>query len=159
MLVAGIAEAVGGEAIWAGAGGLLRRMVGGQIRITDPRPQEALQDKKTLGPTFSYRVEGTLKSLRRGHAIWLLTEDERSGKFWPQGFFPVLFNPQSRDWFGRVTWEDAGPVKVHAIVAPPTTQDFFRYFQKIGTSTGSYQPLDRIPVECTNHAYVQALLL
>jgi hypothetical protein len=35
-------------------------------------------------------------------------------------------------------------------MAPPTTQDLFRYFQRRGDEGKTFVPLNRIPLECTN---------
>jgi hypothetical protein len=65
----------------------------GRIQITSPRPQERLEDRQeNARGGVSYRVRGTLKKLPTAHQIWLLTEDEMDGKFWPQTGDPVQFN-------------------------------------------------------------------
>jgi hypothetical protein len=46
-------------------------------------------------------------------------------------------------------------LRVVAVVAPPTAQQLFRYFQKRGDETRVYDPLDCIPAECKNMASVQ----
>jgi len=100
-----------------------------------------------------------LKHLPANHEIWLLTQDERTGFVWPQGFFPVQFDPQRRTWMGKINGSGKKQVKIVAVVAPPTSQDFFRYFQDVGNKRNYvYDPLKRVPAECRNRAYVQAFL-
>jgi hypothetical protein len=126
-----------------------------RIKITLPLPGEPLIDKQPLGPSaFSYEVRGKLKSLPQGCEIWLLTADDRAERYWPQGFRRVQYKEQTGDWQGRVHAGNS-PLRVIALVAPPTSQQLFRYFQKRGDETGYHSPLDRIPEECQNIASVQ----
>jgi hypothetical protein len=137
---------------------LLRRISGNQIHITSPGPLAELTGKEPfeLEGRFSYAVRGKLKRLPSDCEIWLLIEDDRSGCVWPQGFSRVQFDPQNGEWVGRVHTQFTRP-RIIAVVAPPTSQDFFRYFQKWGSKT-NHAALDRIPVECTNRAFVDARL-
>ena len=112
-----------------------------RIKITLPLPGEALIDKQPLGPkSVSHAVRGTLRSLPEECEIWLLTADEKTKRYWPQGFSAVQYNRQTGDWQGRV---HAGhsPLQIVAVVAPPTSQQLFRYFQKRGDETKLYAPL------------------
>jgi hypothetical protein len=44
-----------------------------------------------------------------------------------------------------------------AVVAPPSTQDYFRYFQRLGElRCYQFEPLPRVPPECINSCSVQA---
>jgi hypothetical protein len=126
-----------------------------KIKITLPKHAETLIDKQPLGPnSFSYIVRGTLKSLPDGHMIWLLTADDQTEQYWPQGFQSVQYNQQTGEWQGRVH-VGRSPLRIVALVAPPTSQQLFRYFQSRGDETKVYSPLDRIPEECDNIATVQ----
>jgi hypothetical protein len=127
------------------------------IYITSPRPLEFLEDKQPLGKAFSYPVRGTLKQLPRDHEIWLLTEGHRGGVY-PQGFREglVQFDSQKGEWVGRVA-VTTRQVKIIAVVAPPTSQDFFKYYQMIGNKRNyEFERLPRVPPECTNTVWVQA---
>lgn len=139
---------------------LLRRIIGNQMQITSPRPLGELDGKEPFGAPeegrFSYAVRGKLKRLPSDCEIWLLIQDERSGCVWPQGFSRVQFDPQNGEWVGRVHTQFTRP-RIVAVVAPPTAQDFFRYFQKWGSKT-NHAALDRIPVECTNRTFLDARL-
>jgi hypothetical protein len=155
----GIVESVAGNAISGGFGGIARRIFRRQIQITLPRPGEVLTDPNPLGSgSVSYIVCGRLKSLPKGHKIWLLTADERTEHFWPQTFYPVQFNEQTGEWHGRVNGSGRSPLQIVAVVAPPTSQDLFRYFQKRGDETKNFVPLTRVPPECRNVHSVQARL-
>lgn len=128
-----------------------------KIQITVPRPGGVLTEPVPLWKGFSYIVRGRLKSLPKGHAIWLLTQDERSGEVWPQSFYPVQFNEQTGEWHGRIN-VGATPLRIFAVVAPPTSQMLFRYFQERGDETHKYAPLKGVPPECRNTHSVQANL-
>jgi hypothetical protein len=158
MLGSGIAEGVAGNAIWTTAMGAAKRIVGRLIEITSSRPGELLQNPQPLGNGSSYAVRGKLKRLPRDHEIWLLREDEQSGEVRPQGFSAVQFDPHSGEWFGRVTGPAGQTIKIVALVAPPTSQDFFRYYQAVGSGLPRYEPRRRVPLECKNRASVQARL-
>jgi hypothetical protein len=126
-----------------------------KVQITLPLHGQSLSDPQPLGPnSVSYVVRGKLKSLPEGHKIWLITADERAELYWPQTFYPVQFNKETGDWHGRVN-PGRSPLQVFAVVAPPTSQDLFRYFQKRGDETKRFVPLNRIPPECRNVASVQ----
>jgi hypothetical protein len=78
------------------------------------------------------------------------------GKFWPQTGDPVQFNQTTGEWHGRISEKRPKKrfVKIIAVVAPPTSQQLFRYYGRVGEKT-SWEPLDEIPPECTNQTYVQ----
>jgi hypothetical protein len=149
-----------GEAItavktgWSAVAALLDYLRAGRIEITSPRPQEPLSDPKTpAGGSTSYAVRGKLKRLPLGHRIWLLVEDEKIKKVWPQGFAPVQYDPKSGEWTGRVMGK--GNIRILAVVAPPTSQQLFGYYQSIGDKTKNFEPLDNVPVECMKMTSVQ----
>ncbi len=153
----GISGGVVANAIWAAVVATARRVGGRQIQITHPRPLETLTESEPLGKGVCFQVRGTLKHLPTNHEIWLLTEDEGTGRVWPQGFFSVEFDPHQRIWMGKINGSGKKHVKITAVVAPPTAQDFFRYYQKVGRlRSDNFEPLDRVPVECKNRASVQA---
>ena len=153
-------EAIVAERGWAWGKGLVLRLYSGRIRITSPRPHEILQDPQPLGDSaVSFAVHGTLRRLPKDFHIWLLTQDER-GRVRPQGFSPIVPDPlDKRRWSGRVNAGHVGGsrAKIIAVVAPPTSHDFFTYYQTHGHQTG-YAWLERVPAECRNQAFVDALL-
>jgi hypothetical protein len=133
-----------------------RKITGRGITITHPRPNEALMDPQGAGNARYFAVRGTLKHLPPNHEIWLLTESEAGG-VWPQGSVKVQFDPRLKTWSGKINWTSKEPLKITAVVAPPTSQDFFLYFQKLGgLRNHQYEPLNRVPIECTNRASVPA---
>jgi hypothetical protein len=129
-----------------------------KIKITLPSNGEALIDKQPLGQSFSYAVRGTLKSLPEGCKIWLLTSDQ--DKYWPQTFYLAQYGEATGNWEGRIH-TGSNRLRIIALVASPTSQQFFRYYQKVGNlrqrnqeKTPCYEPLDAIPAECRNLASV-----
>ncbi len=135
----------------------LYRRATNRIKITHPRPQETLTEPEPLGGAFAFPVRGTLKRLLKGHQIWLLTQDDSKGAVWPQGFFPVEYDPSEGTWSGKINGSGKPNVRIVAVVAPPSSQDFFRYFQKLGQMRDyKFEPLSRIPPECVNQDSVQA---
>jgi hypothetical protein len=142
--------------LWAGISAATRRLLRWQIRITHPRPGEMLQGAEPQGKGFSYPVRGTLRHLPKGHEIWLLTQDGRTGNISPQGSVQVQYDPVNKTWEGRINWYGGPNLKIIAVVAPHTSQDFFRYYWKLGRlRKGDFEPLIRVPAECANSAEVQ----
>jgi len=90
-----------------------------------------------MGKGFSYAVKGTLNHLPTDHYIWVLTEDEQTGQIRPQGFFLPIFDHATKTWSGRVTGAGGPRKKIWAVVAPPTSHDFFLYFQQVGSKAHS----------------------
>jgi len=159
MTFGGILEGLLGHAVWSRLSSWARTVSGRKIEITAPRSGEILSDPEPLGSGFSYEVRGHLKSLPDGHQIWLLTADERFEQYRPQGFYPVQYDEKTGEWKGRINGSGTSPLRIFAVVAPPTSQDFFRYFQRCGDETKRYSPLNRIPPECRNRHSVQARLI
>ena len=126
------------------------------MQITSPRPGEVLRDTKQLPPGKCFRVAGRLGMLPPGHKIWLLVRPHGQRGYWPQGFEPVDYTPATGDWFGYV-FEPSGNAKItiFAVVAPPSAQAFFEYYQKHGNAT-NWAALNEIPVECGNRQEVEA---
>src|SRR5208337_1377790 len=97
-----------------------------------------------------YLVRGSLKQLPRDHKIWLLNANtaNRSGDQWPQGFSEVRYDGR---WEGRIflPYERTDTI-VNAVVAPPTSRQFFAYYQQHGNAN----PLKGIPSECKNTAQI-----
>jgi len=151
-----ITQGVAGNATWTAVMAAGRAVFPHKIKIVSPRPQEPLSDPQPLASGYSFAVRGTLKKLPKGHVIWILTQDDVTGRVWPQGFAPVQYNPVQGTWTGRVNASGNPIVRVVAVVAPPSSQDFFRYYQKLGKLRNYvYEPLDRIPPECVNLDSVQ----
>jgi hypothetical protein len=159
MPVPAVFESLGIRAAWSGATAWISKLKAGKIQITSPRPQEALGGRQTLPDGgITYEVRGKLKSLQQSHEIWLLLQEQTTGDLWPQGSHLVQFDPVAGEWVGRVSDRRSNhPIKIVAVVAPPSSQDFFRYYEKVGRKAG-YEPLSRIPPECTNQASIQARL-
>jgi hypothetical protein len=152
-----ISQGVASNAIWAGVTTAYRAVFGPKIKITYPRSQETLQAAEPLGESRKFPVRGELKRLPKDHEIWVLVQDEATGMVWPQGFAPVQFNPTLGTWTGWLNGMGKPEIRIVAVVAPPTAQDFFRFFQRVGALHGyKFEPLVRIPLECINRDSVQA---
>lgn len=152
-----ITSGVVSNGIWAAISAGARRLLRWQIKINYPRTGEVLQGAEPQGRGFTYPIRGTLRHLPKGREIWLLTQNESTGNVWPQGSTPVQYNPDTKSWEGRIHWGDGINLRIIAVVAPPTSQDYFRYFQKLGTMREwKYEPLLRVPPECRNSDAVQA---
>lgn len=85
--------------------------------------------------------------------------NESGGKFWPQGFTPVETNEAKGTWKGYIhafewhyKWSN---LTITAVIAPPTTQEYFNYFQRVGKKT-DFEALSGIPPECKWRDTVQA---
>ena len=152
-----ITTGVVSNGIWAGISAGARRLLRWQIKITYPRTGETLQGAEPQGKGFTYPVRGTLKHLPKGQEIWLLTQEGGTGNVWPQGAVQVEYDSANKTWEGRINWHGAPNLRIIAVVAPHTSQDFFRYFQKLGgMREWKFEPLRRVPPECVNFHAVQA---
>jgi hypothetical protein len=58
-----------------------------------------------LSTGFSYPVEGKLKSLAKGHEIWVLSQDESSGAYMAAGLFSGAIRPDARDMEWKNKWQ------------------------------------------------------
>jgi len=133
-----------------------RRWFGQEIRITSPLDGGTLTDPEPLGSGLSFPVRGVLRFLPKNHEIWLLVQS-LSGKTWPQGFHQVDYNHRDGTWRGRITGMGRERIRIIAVIAPPTSQDYFRYFQKLGDECESgFPPILRVPVECKKRHSVEA---
>jgi hypothetical protein len=151
-----ITTGVVGNGVWAGISAGARRLLRWQIEIIYPRTGEILQGLEPQGTGASYPVRGILRNLPKGHEIWLLTQDELTGNVWPQGAAPVQHDRNTKSWVGSISWRGGSNLRIIAVVAPPTSQDYFRYFQKLGAMREwKYEPLPRVPTECANFDAVQ----
>jgi hypothetical protein len=158
-----IAAGIAGGAGWLVGHYRNRKSSGGSegaasdpIKITYPRPGEILADGKPQGSGQKFPIRGTLKYLPKDHEVWILTKDDATGLVWPQGFSPVVFNQQEGTWNGWIFAGGRSEVRIIAVVAPPTSQEFFRYFQKVGgLRENKFEPLVRVPAECVNQDSVQ----
>ena len=141
---------------WSSLTGLVRGIMGCQIEITHPRPSETLTNLGAFGNhQMVCEVRGKLKRLPKGHLIWLLTQEPLYGKVWPQGLSQVQYNPSTKEWSGKVTGNHGKESIIIAVVAPPTSIEFFRYYERVGEKHNDYQALDGIPTECSNNFSVQ----
>jgi hypothetical protein len=153
-------EGIVGSVIAAGIVALIvaghRRWFGQRIRIIEPREHDLLPPAETHNNVVGHPVRGTLKQLPKGHEIWLLVMDTSKTKVWPQGFSPVEYDADKGTWKGYVHVWGWNQVTVVAVIAPPTSQDFFNYYQRLGREGKTkYEPIARIPAECKKSAIVQ----
>jgi hypothetical protein len=156
-----ITQGVAGNAIWDGIKGAYRRFRGQRIAITDPVNHGLLGVAEQRAGVVAHSLHGTIKHLRKDHKIWLVVVNESGDQFWPQGFAPVETNEANGTWRGYIhafdwqyKWQN---ITITAVIAPPTTQDYFNYFQRVGKKT-DYAALSAIPAECKWRGTIQAKL-
>lgn len=129
----------------------LYRVRGDRIKITSPANEDWLSDDpdEKFG-ILSFRVRGTLRRLPKDHRIWLLRQEVGNKDLFPQGFAQTDYEPLTGNWSGRVNGSAiSSRTCIWAVVTPPTSCDFFEYFQRVGA-----KPLSRMPVEIRNSARV-----
>jgi TIR domain len=122
-----------------------------RIEIISPIDGDNLEGAAASGTgAYTYRVQGRLKHLSKDHVIWLLNSNERD-EYWLQE--KVIYNPATYMWEGRAYLQrQYRGTYINAVVAPPTSQQFFLYYITYGKPT----PLSGIPNECVNAARVWA---
>jgi hypothetical protein len=152
-----IPESMFSRGWWEAGKAGVNRLLGGRIKITVPGGDGILSQPEPFYGGQAYVVRGTLKRLPRGHQIWLLTEDYPGGPVRPHGFFPIIYNDKEHTWWGRINPMGKQRFKLVPVVAPPTSHEFFTYYQQVGKATG-FEALKRIPPECRNMAAVQAFI-
>jgi len=140
---AALAEGVLSNALWS-----LRGAKGRKIVIKSPRANEMVREFERDGEVVICVVRGSLAYLPKGHEIWLLTGDPATGRVWPQGRRALSFDRTTHEWEGSATVRGRDAT-IHAVVAPPTSQDLFRYYRHVAEKT-KWEPLSHIPAECTN---------
>jgi hypothetical protein len=152
----------------------------GRISIISPLNGGLLDEgRRPHGGGCSYLIRIRLTHLPEGHKIWVLNEDEVSGKVWPQSQAVRSLRPS--EWEGETfVWPKQTKITIVAVVAPPTSHEYFQYYHKfrehadrinravtqaIDNKAASIElrsedrevlPLVRLPPECTNIARVQA---
>jgi hypothetical protein len=158
MALPGILEAVLGHASWDSITAGWRRVVGHKIKITSPLTGQTLRNpERTADNLVVYTVRGTLKHLPTDHRIWLVTQEEVSGQIRPHGFRLPRHNKDRGEWEGWIN-STHRRAKIIAVVAPPTLDDFFNYWQMHGKET-QWAPIPRLPAECRNKDEVSVDLL
>ncbi len=134
---------------------------GKQVTITHPQPNAVLTEPKPFKGITAYPVRGTYRHLPKGHQVWLLTQDETIGRrIYPQGFFHVHLNPRDKTWHGLIDGGTRQQINVIAVIAPPTSQEYFQYFEYVGREVrnGVFEPIPKIPDECAERDSAQALV-
>jgi len=130
----------------------------GKVQIVSPQPLQEMRDTKELSPGLCYRVAGTLAHLPKDHEIWLLMQNPMTRRIWPQGFAKVMYWSELGEWEGYVHPRSRHlQLTIAAVVAPPSAQMIFSYYQDNGLKT-DWNPLPDIPEECTNRATVTAIV-
>jgi hypothetical protein len=132
----------------------LPKVTDDQIQITFPPNGGVLGNQQPKwGKGFSYVVRGTLKQRPHDHTIWLLNAnkpDIRAAQR-PQDPAEVTYDEKNGEWEGRVFLPySQTSTFVNAVVAPPTSQQFFIYYQQYGES----KPMAGIPIECKKTAQI-----
>lgn len=93
------------------------------------------------------------ENLPRNHEIWLITQPVNSNgelEFFPQcDRAPANLNLQTGLWEAQTYIRKNSTCDVFAVVTPPTSQEFFRYYCKVGrNSNNDFIHLEKIPSEC-----------
>jgi len=117
-----------------------------QITITSPR--SVLEGGEPREGARSYPVLGTLTHLPSDdHKIWVLNENDRR-EVYPQD--KVAWHPQRSEWEGSTfVWNTQNSIKIVAVVAPPTSNELFRFYRHVLEQTKKAFPIPRLPDECT----------
>jgi hypothetical protein len=116
-----------------------------QITITSPRT--VLEGGKPDDAARRYPVLGTLTHLPDDHTIWVLNEGDR-GKVWPQS--KVVWHSERSEWEGSTfVWNSQPSIKIVAVVAPPTSNQLFEFYQVVHEATKEWVAIPRLPGECT----------
>jgi hypothetical protein len=132
-----------------------RYVFGQRIKILDPQMNGFLAPFEKRNGVGAHAVHGTLKHLPKDHRVWLLVMNEGASKIWPQSFAPVEYSKEQGTWQGWITAFGWTNITIVAVVAPPTTQEYFNYFQRAGPKT-SFEPILAIQYECKYRDRVQA---
>ena len=154
-LIVGIIGSIIATVIVALAIAAFRSVYGQRIKITYPKINDFLATAENRLGVVVHPVHGTLKHLPKDHKVWLLVMDEKARKIWPQGLVPVEYDKEQGTWKGYIHAWGWNNVTVVAVVAPPTSQDYFNYFQRMGPKT-NYEPILGIPKECKHRDSVLA---
>lgn len=119
------------------------------ITIDLPKAGEMLQNPQVFYGRTYYPVTLRLGFIPPDHEIWLLTSRVGENKVWPQGADKsrVQKGGVPGTYTGFFHAVSGGPLTVTAVVAPPTSQMLFNYYERYGGATGWAQ-LDNIPPEC-----------
>jgi hypothetical protein len=75
-----------------------------------------------------------------------------------RNLFGQQIEKNTRQWLGKINGSGRRDLTITAVVAPPTSQDFFRYYQVSGglRVPPKWDPIPRVPLECSNRVSVQA---
>jgi hypothetical protein len=106
-----------------------------------------------------YKLDSTISSLFLGIAGVSIKDSSTAGvtPINVDGCSRVLKTTATHSPLENSTYMVRVSVSVPLCVAPPTSQDYFRYFQKLGGMREcGYEPLRRVPPECVNFDAVQA---
>ena len=129
-----------------------------RIEITSPRSGDVLKHPVIHQPGPCYRVVGRLGLLPEGYQIWLLVQPSTTNRFWPQGFLSTSYRKETGEWEGFIFSPGSKEeINIIAVVAPPTSQMMFSYYQMYGKET-NWAPFEAIPEECQNTAVVRTIL-
>jgi hypothetical protein len=154
-LIVGIVGSIIAAIIIALAVAWYKYVFGQRIRILEPQMNGFLPTAENRHGVTAHSVHGTLKHLPKDHRIWLLVVNEGASKIWPQSFAPAEYSKEQGTWKGWINALGWTNITIVAVVAPPTTQEYFNYFQRVGPKT-SFEPILKIPPECKHRDTVQA---
>jgi hypothetical protein len=155
--IPGIGQSVIAAIIIAVACLWCRWQFGRRIKIIDPKMDGFLGAAENRLGTQAHPVSGSLSHLPKDYKVWLLVVNEQTSEIWPQGFDGGLveYDEKHHTWKGYVHAWGWNNVTITAVIAPPTTQEYFNYVQRVGNLT-KHKPILRIPPECKHRDTVRA---
>ncbi len=121
-----------------------------QISIISPLNDGVLENgKDTAQAAHRYLARAKVSNLPHGHKVWFVHEKPRTGEIWPQE--PAISKTPDEWEAWTFVWDHHNEVTIVAVVAPPTSNDYFEYYHTVRKPLGAQGPipLPRIPPECT----------
>jgi hypothetical protein len=135
-----------------------KRLLGHRITIDQPLAGDVLHPERPFQDGALYRVSGGLHHLDPQHKVRLAVENAATGEFWPQGHEDIELDALGR-WSGLVyIASEQQAARLYALIAPPTTVEFWDYYRRAGSRSGVWAPLMSLPCEVTEAAVMDLVV-